>query len=100
MSEVSQSSFAPEEAHVTEIRRQLQRFVSEKVSREARKAWDRDHTWPRDLFREIADMGLIGLTIPEEYGGSGQDLIAAVAVIEELTQAGPFIAGPYIHAAF
>ena len=45
-------------------------------------------------------MGLIGLTIPEGYGGAGQDLTAAVAVIEELAQVGAFIAGPYIHAAF
>ena len=45
-------------------------------------------------------MGLIGLTVEEKYGGSGQDLVAAVAVIEELAQAGPFLAGPYIHAAF
>ena len=94
------ASFAPEPEHVAQIRRQLQRFVAEKAPREARRAWDKAHTWPRELFREIADMGLIGLTIDEEYGGSGQDLIAAVAVIEELSQAGAFLAGPYIHAAF
>lgn len=93
-------SYAAEAEHVTEIRRQLQRFVRDKVSREDRRQWDREHRWPRPLFREIADMGLIGLTIPQEYGGTGQDLVAAVAVIEELCQAGPFIAGPYIHAAF
>ena len=45
-------------------------------------------------------MGLIGLTVEEKHGGSGQDLVAAVAVIEELAQVGPFLAGPYIHAAF
>ena len=67
---MSQPSFAREPEHITEIRRQLQRFVEEKAPREKRRAWDREHTWPRDLFREIADMGLIGLTIPEEYGGA------------------------------
>jgi alkylation response protein AidB-like acyl-CoA dehydrogenase len=97
---MTESSFAQEEEHITEIRRQLQRFVKEKIPRESRRKWDREHTWPRDLLQEIADMGYIGLTIPEEYGGSGQDLLAAVAVIEELVQAGPFVAGPYIHAAF
>jgi alkylation response protein AidB-like acyl-CoA dehydrogenase len=92
--------FSPEAEHVGEIRRQLQRFVEERAPRDKRREWDREHTWPRDLFREIADMGLIGLTIPEQYGGAGQDLVAAVAVIEELAQVGAFIAGPYIHAAF
>jgi alkylation response protein AidB-like acyl-CoA dehydrogenase len=94
------SSFAPEPEHIAQLRRQLQRFVAEKAPRELRRQWDREHRWPRDLFAEIAGMGLIGLTIPEEYGGVGQDLIAAVAVIEELCQAGAFLAGPYIHAAF
>ncbi|MEO0501087.1 MAG: acyl-CoA dehydrogenase family protein [Pseudomonadota bacterium] len=93
-------TFAPEPEHVAEIRRQLSRFVAEKMPREKRRAWDRAHDWPRDLFAEIAEMGLIGLTIPEDYGGAGQDLVAATAVMEELAQGGPFVVGPYIHAAF
>ena len=93
-------SFAPEPAHITQIRSQLQRFITEKAPREKRRAWDRSHSWPRDLFQEIADMGYIGLTIPPEFGGAGQDIVAAVTVIEELSLAGAFIAGPYIHAAF
>lgn len=97
---MNQATFGLEADHITEIRRQLQRFVQDKAPRELRRQWDREHTWPRDLFHEIADMGLIGLTIPEQYGGAGQDLVAAVAVIEELSQAGAFLSGPYIHAAF
>ncbi len=97
---MSASGFQTEPDHIQEIRRQLQRFVAEKAPREKRREWDRTHTWPRDLFRELADMGLIGLTIPEEYGGAGQDIVASVAVIEELSQAGAFLAGPYIHAAY
>ncbi len=92
--------FAAEPDHVTELRRQLQRFVAENMPREKRIAWDRDATWDRDLFKQLADMGLIGLTIPESYGGMGQDIYAATAVIEELCQGGTSMAGPYIHAAF
>lgn len=97
---MTHTTFAPEAEHITEIRRQLQRFILEKAPREKRREWDREHTWPRELFAEIAEMGLIGLTIPEQYGGSGQDIVASVAVIEELAQAGSFLAGPYIHAAY
>ena len=89
-----------EPEHVTELRRQLRRFVAEKAPRERRRAWDRAHTWPRDLYGELAAMGLFGLTVPEEYGGQGRDIVAAVAVIEELCRAGPFLAGPFIHCAF
>src|ERR1700682_1392595 len=89
-----------EPGHVSELRRQLRRFVAEKAPREKRRAWDRAHDWPRDLFRELAQMGICALTVPEEYGGAGRDIWAAVAVIEELTRAGPFLAGPFIHCAF
>jgi alkylation response protein AidB-like acyl-CoA dehydrogenase len=90
----------PEPEHVTTLRDQLRRFVAEKAPREKRRGWDRAHDWPRDLFGELAQMGLCGLTIPEEYGGVGQDIVAAVAAIEELSRAGPFLAGPFIHCAF
>jgi alkylation response protein AidB-like acyl-CoA dehydrogenase len=90
----------PEPDHITELRRQLRRFVAEKAPREKRREWDRAQTHPADLYRELAAMGLMALTVPEEYGGAGQDIVAAVAVIEELARAGPFLAGPYIHCAF
>lgn len=93
-------ALAGEADHVTEIRRQLRRFVAAKMPRTKRIEWDRAQTWDRGLFAEIADMGLIGLTVPEAYGGSGVDISAAVAVIEELAQGGTSLAGPYIHAAF
>lgn len=94
------NSFAAEPEHVTEIRRQLSRWVAEKMPRDKRRAWDKAATWDRSLFREIAEMGLIGLTIPEEYGGQGEDIYAAAAVIDELCQGGSSMAGPFIHAAF
>ncbi len=93
-------SFAAEPDHISEIRRQLQRWVAEKLPREKRIEWDRQASWDRNLFQELAEMGLIGLTIPEEHGGSGEDIYAAAAVIDELCQGGTSMAGPYIHAAF
>lgn len=90
----------PEPEHVTVLRNQMRRFVTEKAPREKRRAWDKAHDWPRDLFRELCDLGVCGLTIAEEHGGLGQDIVAAVAVIEELSRAGPFLAGPFIHSAF
>jgi len=87
-------------ASLSELRHNLRRFVAEKAPREKRRAWDRTHTWPRELFCELADMGLCGLTVSEEYGGLGQDIVAAVVVIEELSRVGAFLSGPYIHCAF
>ena len=92
--------FTDEPDHIRALRDQLKRFMADKAPREKRRAWDKAHTWPRDLFRELSDLGLMGLTVPEEYGGAGQDIVAAVAVIEELARAGPALAGPFIHCAF
>lgn len=86
--------------YIVELRRQLRRFVEQKAPREKRRQWDRAHQWPRDLFGELARMGLCALTVPEEYGGAGQNILAAVAVVEELARAGTFLCGPYIHCAF
>jgi alkylation response protein AidB-like acyl-CoA dehydrogenase len=97
---VAFQTFTDEPDHIGELRRQLRRLVDEHAPREKRREWDRNHTFPRDLYRRLADMGVMGLTIDEAYGGAGQDIVAAVAVVEELARAGTFLAGPYIHTAF
>ena len=93
-------SFADEPPHVAALRDQLRRFIAAEAPREKRIAWDKDHRWPRDVYARLNRLGLTALTVPQEHGGAGQDLVAAVAVIEELAQAGAFLAGPFIHTAF
>merc|ERR1719451_175992 len=41
------------------------------------------------LFRKLGELGLLGVTVPEEYGGSGMDATAAVIVHEELSASDP-----------
>ena len=94
------ATFAAEPEHIGQLRDTVARFVTAHAPRAARIAWDKAHTWPRDVYAELNKLGLTGLTIPTEYGGAGQDIVAAIAVIEELAQAGPALAGPFIHTAF
>ena len=49
--------------------------------------WDRDHHFPRDLFAKLAELGLMGACVPEEYGGAGADFVSYVLVLEELSRA-------------
>ncbi len=86
--------------HIQQLRESLRRFVREEMPPDAVQRWDREHRFPDELFRKLAAMGVCGLTVEPEYGGAGRDLVAAVAVIEELCQAGAFAAGPFIHCAF
>jgi hypothetical protein len=76
-----QATFADEPAHVGQLRDSIRRFVAAHAPREARIQWDRDHRWPRDVYAELNKLGLTALTVPEAYGGAGQDLVAAMAVI-------------------
>src|SRR5205814_10420854 len=49
--------------------------------------WDRDHAFPRELFAKLAELGLMGTCVPEEYGGAGADFLSYVLVLEELSRA-------------
>ncbi len=93
-------SFTDEPDHVAAIRAQIERFLAGHMPREKRIACDREAIWPRDVYAKFNELGLTALTVPAEYGGAGIDVIAALAVIEELSRAGPSLAGPYIHTAF
>jgi short/branched chain acyl-CoA dehydrogenase len=46
--------------------------------------WDREHYFPVDLVRAMGELGLFGLAVPEEYGGSGGDFTSVCVAIEEL----------------
>jgi alkylation response protein AidB-like acyl-CoA dehydrogenase len=49
--------------------------------------WDREHHFPRELFGKLAELGLMGACVPEEYGGAGADFLSYILVLEELSRA-------------
>lgn len=91
--------FADEPEHITMLRDTMRKFVAAELPREKARRLDREKRVDMESFRRLAALGVCGLTIPEEYGGS-RDLVAALAVIEELARRGMFLCGPFIHCAF
>ena len=72
--------FSPE---IEEFRQQIRRFLEKEV--EPRSRWIEEHdAIPDDVMAKARDIGLFGITIPEEYGGAGLDLAGKCAVEEEL----------------
>jgi alkylation response protein AidB-like acyl-CoA dehydrogenase len=49
--------------------------------------WDRAHGFPRGLLGRLAEVGLLGVCVPEEHGGAGADFLSYVLVLEELSRA-------------
>src|SRR5437899_10377663 len=88
------TSFVDEPAHLVQLRDSIRRFVEREMPREAVRQWDRERTFPREVFRRLAATGVCGLTVAEEYGGSGRDLVAAGAGSDELAGPGAPPAGP------
>ncbi|SIT82234.1 acyl-CoA dehydrogenase family protein [Edaphobacillus lindanitolerans] len=68
------------------IRRTIREFADEVV---APGAIERDRTkeFPREIFRQLADMGMMGLPFDEQYGGAGADTVSFAIVTEELSRA-------------
>src|SRR5918992_3701226 len=49
--------------------------------------WDREHRFPRELYERLAELGLMGVCVPEELGGAGADFVSYILVLEELSRA-------------
>ena len=93
--------FTSEPEHISMLRDTIGRFAEKELTDEKLRAWDKACEVPLDVFHRLAETGICGITIDEEYGGSGRDLVAAVAIIDELARhGGAALAGPFIHCAF
>jgi short-chain 2-methylacyl-CoA dehydrogenase len=67
------------------LRATVREFAEERVAPVAEEL-DREHRFPYDLVAELAGLGLMGIPIPEEFGGAGADTLAYAIAIEELTR--------------
>jgi acyl-CoA dehydrogenase len=65
----------------------VRRFVDKEIAPHAH-AWDEAGEFPRDLYRKAADLGLLGLGFPEEFGGSPIDRFMWIVVVQEIARAG------------
>jgi short/branched chain acyl-CoA dehydrogenase len=67
------------------VRSTVREFAQERVAPFAEEL-DRESRFPTELVSGMAELGLMGMTIPEEYGGAGTDTVAYAIAVEELTR--------------
>jgi alkylation response protein AidB-like acyl-CoA dehydrogenase len=72
-------------AEQEEIRSLARRFADEQIAPHAAE-WDRNHTFPTNVYSALAELGFMGVCIPEEHGGAGADFLSYVLVLEELSR--------------
>jgi butyryl-CoA dehydrogenase len=68
------------------IRQTVREFAVERVMPRAEEM-DREEAFPYDLVKEMADLGLMGLPFPEQYGGAGADTVSYALAVMELARA-------------
>ncbi len=68
-----------------EIQRTVRDFCEAEVKPYARE-WDEQETFPWDVVRQLGPLGLLGITVPEEYGGAGMGALAVAVVVEEVAR--------------
>ena len=73
------------EEHHQEIREMISDFSDDKIAPRAEHL-DESQGIPSESLSEIADLEMLGLTIPEEHGGAGLDLLTACLVVEEISR--------------
>ena len=77
-----------------ELRETVREFVKRKIQPIASRI-DTEDYFPEEIFKEMGRLGLLGITVPEEYGGSGMDYAAQALVEEELGYVSPPLALSY-----
>jgi alkylation response protein AidB-like acyl-CoA dehydrogenase len=84
-----------EQDEIQAMRDTVRRFVSRECTPETVNRWDAEDRIPRDMIRKLADLGVCGLCVPEEYGGMGRHVVAMSVVMEELARGSVALASIY-----
>jgi len=69
-----------------EVRAQVRRFARERIAPRAQEI-DHSNEFPRDLWPELGDAGLLGITVPDRWGGANLGYLAHIIVMEEISRA-------------
>ncbi|MFK5977594.1 MAG: isovaleryl-CoA dehydrogenase [Rhizobiaceae bacterium] len=76
------------------LREMTHRFAQDRIAPRAAEI-DASNEFPADLWKEMGEMGLLGVTVPEEYGGAGMGYLAHTVAVEEIARASASVSLSY-----
>ncbi|GGF52452.1 isovaleryl-CoA dehydrogenase [Mameliella alba] len=79
---------------VLALQEMVHKWAQERVKPMAAEI-DRSNTFPAELWREMGDLGLLGITVPEEFGGAGMGYLAHTVAVEEVARASASVSLSY-----
>ena len=79
---------------VNALREMVNRWAQDRLKPIAAQV-DRDNLFPAELWAEMGELGLLGITVPEEYGGTGMGYLAHTIAVEEIARVSPSISLSY-----
>ncbi len=79
-------------ARGAELRQSVRAFVEREIPRDLAREFDTHESYPHELLRRLGDLGLMGITIAEEFGGAGGDVVDAMTIYEEVSRRLPVLA--------
>jgi isovaleryl-CoA dehydrogenase len=79
---------------VLALQEAVHKFAQERIKPRAGQI-DQGNIFPHELWRELGDMGLLGITVSEEYGGAGMGYLAHVIAVEEIARASASVSLSY-----
>ncbi|MDX2545065.1 acyl-CoA dehydrogenase family protein [Streptomyces sp. WI04-05B] len=82
----------PEETR--DLQEMVREFAAKEIAPNAAQ-WSETETFPTKIFTRLGELGLMGMLVPEEYGGAGSDMVSYVAVMEELGAADQSVASSW-----
>lgn len=65
------------------LREMLRRYATAELAPNADR-WEREHHFPREALTELGELGVLGMTVPEAWGGAGLDYLSLVVAVEEI----------------